>query len=139
MKRTLSYRQAGGFTLIEVMITVAIVGILAAIAVPSYKKSVQKTQRSVAKGLVMEQAQLLERFYTASQAGTFTGGPSASLVSPKGATGSAIRYNIATTIPAGGATYTVTATPTTQQSSDECGTLSMTNTGLQSPSTAGCW
>lgn len=139
MKRTSSHRPASGFTLIEVMITVAIVGILAAVAVPSYTKSVQKTQRSVAKGIVMEQAQLLERFYTASQAGTFTGGPGADTVSPKGATGSAVRYNIKTSIADGGATYTVTATPTTQQSSDECGTLVMTNTGKQTASKAGCW
>ncbi|RSZ60297.1 type IV pilin protein [Massilia atriviolacea] len=139
MKRTSSHRPARGFTLIEVIITVAIVGILAAVAVPSYTKSVQKTQRSVAKGIVMEQAQLLERFATASDKGTFAGGPKGSLVSPKGATGDAIRYNIATAIPDDGSTYKVTATPTTQQASDECGALAMDHTGKQTAAKDGCW
>ena len=53
-----------GFTLIEVMIVVAVIGILAAIAYPSYQESVTKTRRSAAQGCLVEMAQFMERFYT---------------------------------------------------------------------------
>lgn len=141
MKRTLMNQPARGFTLVEVMITVVIVGILTAVALPSYRQSVMKSQRSVAKGVVIEQAQLLERFFT--QQGTYTAGPSAARVSPTGATGGAIRYNVTTSIPAGGTTYTVTATPAGAQAGDKCGNLIMDQTGRQtvsvSPAPTDCW
>ena len=53
-----------GFTLIEVMVVVAIIGILAAIGYPSYQNQVQKTRRADAKAALMEFAQGAERYYT---------------------------------------------------------------------------
>jgi type IV pilus assembly protein PilE len=53
-----------GFTLIELVIVVAIVAILATIAYPSYQDSVRKSRRADAKGVLMEAAQWMERFYT---------------------------------------------------------------------------
>ncbi|MFP4245350.1 MAG: type IV pilin protein [Ectothiorhodospira sp.] len=55
-----------GFTLIEVMITVAIIGILAAIAYPSYTRYVERTQVSDGKVALSEAAQRLERCYTST-------------------------------------------------------------------------
>lgn len=52
-----------GFTLIELMITVAIVAILAAVAYPSYKEYIDRSRRSEAQGILMEAAQWMERFY----------------------------------------------------------------------------
>ncbi|PWQ98930.1 type IV pilin protein [Leucothrix arctica] len=52
-----------GFSLIELMITVAILGILSAITVPSYMKYVQKTKRTEAKAEVLRLAQLQESYY----------------------------------------------------------------------------
>ena len=56
--------HALGFTLIEVMITVAIIAVLTAIAYPSYESHVTKTRRAAAAGCLLERAQFMERFYT---------------------------------------------------------------------------
>jgi type IV pilus assembly protein PilE len=53
-----------GFSLIELMITVVIIGILAMVAIPSYRSHILKTQRSDGKTALMESAQRLERFFT---------------------------------------------------------------------------
>ncbi|PZO16181.1 MAG: pilus assembly protein PilE [Burkholderiales bacterium] len=61
---TPSTRRQRGFTLVELMIVVAIVGILSALAYPSYQTYVQKTRRVAAAGCLMELAQWMERNYT---------------------------------------------------------------------------
>lgn len=57
-------RRTKGFTLIELMITVAIVGILAAIAYPSYLDQVRKSRRADAQSALLQAANRQERFYT---------------------------------------------------------------------------
>src|SRR5690554_2337838 len=59
-------RRSSGFTLIELMIVVAIVGILAAIAYPSYQRYVQDSRRSDARANLLQLAQFMERYYTAN-------------------------------------------------------------------------
>jgi len=64
-RRTRRPRWAGaGFTLIELMITVAIVALLAAIAIPSYQDSVWKGKRAEAKAAIFKALQAEERYYT---------------------------------------------------------------------------
>ena len=53
-----------GFTLIELMITVAIIGILASVAYPSYREYVNKSRRVQAKTTFVAAQQWMERFYT---------------------------------------------------------------------------
>ncbi|WP_350016973.1 type IV pilin protein [Rhodanobacter sp. IGA1.0] len=57
-------RRIGGFTLMELMITVVIIAILAAIAWPIYSKYVTKTRRVAAEGCLSEYANYMERYYT---------------------------------------------------------------------------
>ncbi len=91
-----------GFTLIELMITVAIVGILAAIAYPSYQEQVAKSRRSEATNALMSAAQALERYYSANGRYTTTAG------------GSDLPAVYSTAVPESGATYytiSVSGTP----------------------------
>jgi len=66
-----------GFTLIEMMIVIAIVGILAAIAYPSYTDYVKRAHRSDIAGLLTETAQQLERFYSRNGQYSDVAGPPA--------------------------------------------------------------
>jgi len=139
---------ARGFTLIEVLITVAIVAVLMAIALPSYRDFVLRANRADAKAVLMETSQFMERYFTTNN--TYVASPvltPLSLVSPKGATGIDVRYNISFASTAAGTaaanptatTYFVRAVPVNGQSGDSCGTLTISNTGAQYPATAGCW
>jgi len=130
--------KARGFTLLELMIVVAVVAILTAIALPSYQQMLRKGNRADAKAVLMETAQFMERFFTTHN--TYVGAGVLSGVSPKGATGNDVKYNVgfATGQPTA-TTYVVRAVPTGSQTGDSCGTLTLDNTGAQTPTTAGCW
>lgn len=129
--------RRNGFTLIELMITVAIVAILAAIAYPSYTQHVQKGRRENAKAELLSYVQNLERYYAIHYKYT-NDLATLSLPSQIPANGDA-HYNVSLT--ADDTSYTLTATPdpTGVQSGDKCGTLSIDHTGQKLPATDGCW
>lgn len=136
-----------GFTLMELLIAVAIVAILAAIAVPSYSNYVTKTRRAAGEGCMSEYANYMERFYTTNlrydkdSAGTATVKPALDCASAQ-RTGN--DYNI-TLNNLGASTYTITATPINGQLSRDtkCGTLTLDQTGARTKSGTGalsdCW
>ncbi len=140
--------RSGGFTLIELMIAVAIVAILATVAYPAYQDQVRKTRRGNAKADLMELAQFLERNYTAAGAyNVDAGGAAIALpftVSPHdgGMTFYQISF-VAGTL--GAQTYTLQAVPQNGQTSDtRCGTLTLTQTGKKditggTGSASECW
>ncbi|GFZ95515.1 type IV pilin protein [Dyella caseinilytica] len=149
-----------GFTLIELMIVVAVISILAAIAISSYSSYVVKTNRSAATGCMSEYANYMERFYTNSlnYAETPASSSTAAPV-PNPATGSPISpmvLDCASTaqtgnnyeygVPAPTATsYIIQATPIGSQATrdTQCGTLTLDQHGTRTNSGTGtlaqCW
>lgn len=139
-------RHAGkGFTLIEVMIVVAVVAILAAIAYPSYQRQIQKSRRTDAKTALLDLATRQERYFTMNN--TYVGaadklgygGPFPLDVLTSGT--AFYQLNVTASSSTG---FTATATPVNAQASDTlCGTYTIDQLGTQNSSgtlgAAACW
>ena len=129
-----------GFTLLELMIVVAVVAILAAIAYPSYQDQIRKSRRAQAKADLVEYAGLAERFHTTNN--TYDGFSLPTTVSPREA-GATPRYRLTPEDFTDANTFTITATPTTGQDADRCGTLSLNQAGAKTESGSAdlseCW
>lgn len=136
-------RRMAGFTLIEVMITVAVVGILAAVAYPAYLDQVRKSRRSAAQSAMLAVAQkqmqvfLDTRNYAAAADAAAIGGAPLRVGIGTEVTnfyGVVVTADNAATPP----TFTVTATPSGNQAADKCGTMTVNHLGVKTPAT-GCW
>lgn len=134
------------FTLIELLIALAIVGIIAAIAYPSYQNSIRKTNRSEAKTELVDVAQRLQRCYTLYAKFNDTNcAIYADLAANRYVTrgGNYYRITIAPSTSGGDAatTYKLTATaiksPQTLDTANDCNKMELDHTGVKKPEV--CW
>ena len=144
-----------GFTLIELMIAVAIVAVIAALAYPSYREQVARTRRGDARAVLLEDAQWLERQFTVSNAYNLKGDGVTAIntnalpfkEAPKDS--GAKYYDITLAFPDAtnpGRSFKLSAAPKGTMAGDKCGTLGLSNTGAKdvSGNTGGtdavsCW
>jgi type IV pilus assembly protein PilE len=129
-------KKQQGFNLVELMIVVAIVGIITAFAYPSYQEQMRKTRRADCSGALASFASTMERFYTvnntyrgAAAGGADTGAPTI-FPATCPVDGGAATYNL-TIQAANASTFEVRAAPVGVQANDKCGTLTLSNTGLK--------
>jgi len=136
-----------GFTLIELIIVVAIIGILAAVALPSYREHVVRTNRAMAAGCLMEIAQMTERHYATNL--SYTGAPQVGTpqLALQCIADLAEEYQFAgPNIANNGQSFTLDAAPQNAQAASDgarCGTLRLDNTGAKTATgslgVAECW
>lgn len=147
MKTIIKTAKQQGFTLIELMVVVAIVGILTAIAYPSYMDSVTKSRRGAAKSCLSEYAHFMERFYTTNLAYDKDTSNTNIVIPTLACTteGKINEYYTFAVTNLTRSTFTATATPIGAQltSDTKCGTLSLTHDGQRQVSVTGnataCW
>ncbi|SJM93336.1 type IV pilin protein [Crenothrix polyspora] len=142
-----------GFTLIELTIAVAIVGILASIVYPSYMGQIRKSKRADAKAALTSFANAME-IYKMQNGNSYLGAGAPDNGSPKATvfpqcvpTSSSCTltphiqtYNLSISS-ATDSSYTLNATPDSTSPDSICGTFSLTNTGVKTKSGSGtdCW
>lgn len=145
----LKHRETG-VTLLELMIVVAIIGIIAAVAYPSYQQHVVKSWRTTATGCLMELAQGMERHFTANM--TYVGAPAVAAASCALEGSMPQRYTFTTPATAAlpvnpaAAAFLIVATPVGSQGDSDrvnCMSLSLNQAGVRSVSGTAtvneCW
>jgi type IV pilus assembly protein PilE len=128
--------RSRGFTLIELMIAIAVGVILVGLAVPSYLSHVQRSARTEAQAYLMSVAVRQQQFLLDTRA--YAGTLGSVGVSPPARVQAA--YNLTLNVTGGPPPgFSVVATPKGSQLSDGCGTLSIDQAGTKSAAKSGCW
>ena len=146
----LHFKRTKGFTIIELVVAMVIIGILAAIAIPAYSSYVRKARRVEAKTALLDLASLEERYFSVNNGYT----KSQSLLGYSGVAGALFNVgsgyyqvqitNVAAATTTTVATYLLTATPVGDQVNDTtCTSFTLTNQGVQGATPAAnvttCW
>lgn len=127
-----SSQHAMGFSMIELMIAIVVLTILIVTAVASYRNQGMRANRTNAIDELLRQAAFQQRQFSNNNQYTAVG----NFLTDNGG------YQIQTAVPAGGATYVLSAVPQGNQANDSCGTLSINNVGQKTSSVGDnrqCW
>ncbi len=142
----MAIKKSAGFTLIELMITVAIVAILAAVAYPAFTSQMQKSRRADAQSALMQAAALEEKWFFVNSQYTSTIANIGGATSPEGYYTIAVSDNngVGNCTTAALNCFLLTATPVGAQAADAaCTTLTLTHTGAKGHTGTGslqdCW
>jgi type IV pilus assembly protein PilE len=135
--------RSEGFTLIELMIVIVIIGLLAAVAYPAYTEHVQKGERARVKAFMLDVALKEERYYSGAGAFCFDDTDCPWLVQPD----NVHRYTVTVANAIGAdkkpipSVIEITATPTADSPDTVCGALKLTNTLVKTSETSNplCW
>ena len=127
-----------GFTLVELLITIVILAIIVAVALPSYSAQAQKSRRADATSSLSRAAMVMES--CRSDLATYTG-----CAGRVAATSEESFYNLAVAVTGGGVGFTLTATAAGVQTQDDrCDTITLNSQGTKgftgtAPDVATCW
>ena len=138
----IALKKSRGFSLIELLVAVAIIGILTAVALPSYRNYVMKSNRTVAINAILELASRQARYYTTNN------GYSTSMVTlgyaadPNPVPSASQTYYNVSVAATTASSFSLQAVPVGSQASDACGTYTYTDLGVQGVSSgtvSTCW
>ena len=141
MKKKFINKTRQGFTLIELMVSVAIIGILVGIAVPSYSSYIQKSRRTSATTALLDLASREAKYYSTHNAYTTSmtelGYASAGPIAIPDDTSNYYSLSVAYYSDTTG--FTATATPAGTQATDSCENYTIDYFGVKTPLIKGCW
>lgn len=135
--------KPNGFTLVEILIVVAILGILYSVALPSYSEHMQRGRRADVQHIMLQYGASLERIYSRNG-----GYPAADKFSTSDSPYYGFTYSPSNPVSGGSAgaqfihrAFTLKATPKrdSAQASDRCGVLAISHKGTHSASSDNCW
>ena len=133
--KTIFDKKRNGFTLIELMMGVAIIGIITAIAYPAYQRYIDRAKRTDAMSVLTLASQAMERYRTTPPYSYAVPNLSDIFATQVPVDGGNAFYNLSLINDA--TSYTLTATPTGSMSGKKI--LSLTNTGAKTWGVKTCW
>ena len=136
-RRCQRYQAASGFTLIELVVVMAIAAILAAVAIPNYSEYVMRSHRSAVQSFISDVASRQSQFFLDRRSFAATVAALNMAAPPADVTA---RYTVAIAVVAGPpAGFQVSATPIGTQATDRCGLLTIDQAGNRTAVATRCW
>lgn len=131
-------KRQTGFNLIELMVTIAIIGIIVGIAYPSYTEYILKSRRTAAQADLTELSQWLERQFTTNMS-YLNNGAAPTLPFTQSPREGAAHYNLKFKGSVTAQNYELLAEPVGNQIKDSCSSLTLSRSGARTAAKSSCW